>query len=137
MVLLHLPTPGQVSGSERYGARAAAGDLALYESETYTRIVHEVISRARRLRSPRGYLVIIASETRWRGELGDWPGRLCADAVACGYSALDRIYAVRPPGFRRALLDRGGTSALRERRSLLSVVIAAIFAVQAQTGDRK
>ena len=137
VVLMHLPTPGQVSGSERYGARAAAGDLALYEVETYTRVVRELIARARRLLVPRGYLVLIASEARWRGELVDWPGRLCADAVACGYSAVDRVYAVRPPGFRRALLDRGGTSALRERRSLLSVVTAAIFAAQTQPGDRK
>ena len=137
MVLLHLPTPGQVSGSERYGSRAAPGDLALYEADTYSRIILDVFRHARKLLVPQGHLVVIAAEARWRGELIDWPGRLCADAVSCGYSAVDRIYAIRPPGFRRTLLDHGGTAAMRDRRSLLSVLVAAIFVTHAHLGDRK
>jgi hypothetical protein len=126
-IFFHPPTPGGFAATERYGVRAAAGDLALMLPSSYEDACLAIFTHASTILAPGGYLVIVASEGRIGSDLYDTPGRLVALATRAGLSFADRLYAVRPPAERRTIVARSGNVSSRERRSIGVVIVASIL----------
>jgi hypothetical protein len=136
LVVFHPPVLGETIYSERFSGTTLSGDMSAMDVAGYRDACSEAIVNAFGLTRPGGAFVLICRESRWDGNLVDWPARLSLAATKAGFNLHDRLHVVAPPASRRTVLRERGFTARRENRTINVVLSALLFLRPAPEGRR-